>query len=278
MLNQSIRVFSEGGAAAGLVAETSDNLTYGLILQPALGDAGDLSVAIDYFDIEINNGVAQAGGTNILQRCYDDPDFRAGGGFCNLVTRSPTTTALTVSNAHTNIATQLAEGIDYTIRYERQLGPGSLRVNALATHYDTQANKLFEDDELDQLNGTIEYPENSATVDLTYSLRNWQFRWGVDWIDDMDSYAYLEEDPATSIFDFAVGDYQEHWMSVRYTTDNWQLTGGVRNVFDEELQTISMGYYNRVGNAPLYSGYDYFGREAWVQFVMQFGGDGGGGN
>ena len=103
-------MFSEGGAAAGLEAETSDNLTYGLIIQPALGDAGELSVAIDYFDIEINNGVDQAGGNNILNRCYDDPDFRAGGGFCRLVTRNPATAALTVSNAYTNIATQLAEG------------------------------------------------------------------------------------------------------------------------------------------------------------------------
>jgi len=47
----SIRVFSEGGAAAGLEAETSENLTYGFVIQPELGDAGDLSVAIDYFDI-----------------------------------------------------------------------------------------------------------------------------------------------------------------------------------------------------------------------------------
>ena len=142
LATSGIRVFSEGGAAAGLEAETSDNLTYGVILQPELGDAGDLSVAIDYFDIQINNGVDQAGGTNILTRCYDDPQFPTDGGFCRLVSRNPAVSQqLTVSNAHTNIATQIAEGIDYTIRYERDLGPGSIRVNALATHYLTQADK-----------------------------------------------------------------------------------------------------------------------------------------
>ena len=82
-------MLSEGGAAAGLEAETSDNITYGIILQPPLGDAGDLSIAVDYFDIKIDNGVDQAGGNNILTRCYDDPDFRAGGGLCRLVTRNP---------------------------------------------------------------------------------------------------------------------------------------------------------------------------------------------
>jgi iron complex outermembrane recepter protein len=279
--------FSEGGAAAGLKAETSDNLTYGVILQPELGDAGDLSVAIDYFDIEIDNGVDQAGTLNILPRCYDDPQFATDGAFCRLVTRAAGAPYnLTVSNAYTNIATQIAEGIDYTIRFQRDVGPGSVRVNALATHYLSQANKLFEDDNLDELNGSLNNPQNTANLELSYSLRNWRFLWGVDWIDDMESYTVILADatPATlaqtqlalSQRDLAVGDYQKHYMSVRYTTDRWQVTGGMRNVFDEEPPTISQGFHNRVGNAPLYSGYDYFGREAFLQVVFQLGENGGG--
>ena len=265
-----IRVFSEGGAAAGLAAETSDNTTYGLIFQPPLGDRGELSIAIDYFDIQINNGVDQAGGGNILTRCYDDPQFRAGGAFCRLVTRNATTAALTVSNAHTNIATQLAEGIDYTFRYEREVGRGTFLLNVQATHYQTQANKLFADEPLDHLNGTVNNPENIAAVDFTYTFGNWRVRYGVDWIDDMDSTAFLELNPATSIFDFAVGDYQEHYASVRYTNEDWQWTFGVRNLFDEEPPTISQGFYSRIGNSPIYSGYDFFGREAFLQFAKEF--------
>ena len=278
-----IRVFSEGGAAAGLKAETSDNLTYGIIIQPELGDAGDLSVAIDYFDIEINNGVAQAGGGNILTKCYDDPQFPTDGGFCRLVTRDPLASQqLTVSNAHTNIATQLAEGIDYTIRYDRELGPGSFRMNAQATHYLEQSNKLFEEDTLDRLNGSLNTPENIANLALSYYLNNWRFVVGVDWIDGMESYTFLTNEataatlPATLAFlaarDLAVGDYQEHYMSVRYTSDKWEVTGGVRNLFDEEPPTISQGSYNRQGNSPYYSGYDFVGREAFVQVSFSLGG------
>jgi outer membrane receptor protein involved in Fe transport len=272
----SIRVLSEGGAAAGLEAEYSDNLTYGIILQPELGDAGDLSVAIDYFDIEINNGVAQAGGTNILARCYDDPDFRAGGGFCNLVTRNPAVSQqLTVSNAHTNIATQLAEGIDYTIRYDRELGPGSFRMNAQATHYLEQSNNLFPTDPLDRLNGTINNPENIASLGLSFFLNNWRFQYGFDWVDGMSSYEYLGDDPATSIRDWDVESYMEHFMSVRYSSDKWEVTAGVRNLTDEEPPTISQGFYSRQGNSPYYSGYDFVGREAFVQVVYSLGGGAG---
>jgi iron complex outermembrane recepter protein len=282
-----IRVLSEGGAAAGLEAETSDNLTYGIVVQPELGDAGDLSVAIDYFDIEINNGVAQAGGGNILTRCYDDAGFRAAGGFCNLVTRNPAVSQqLTVSNAHTNIATQLAEGIDYTVRYDRDLGPGQFRMSAQATHYLEQSNKLFEDDTLDRLNGSINNPENIATLGLSYYLRNWRFVVGVDWVDGMESYTFLTGEatpaslPATlaalAVRDLDVGDYQEHFMSVRYTSDRWEVTGGVRNLFDEEPPTISQGFHNRQGNSPYYSGYDFFGREAFLTVVYSLGGAVGG--
>jgi len=244
-------------------------------------------VAIDYFDIEIDNGVDQAGTLNILPRCYDDPQFATDSGFCKLVTRGTAFPyQLTVSNAYTNIATQIAEGIDYTIRFERDLGPGSVRVNALATRYLSQANKLFEDDTLDELNGSLNNPQNTANLVLSYSLRNWRFLWGVDWIDDMESYTVILADATAATLastqlalaqrDLAVGDYQKHYMSVRYTTDRWQVTGGMRNVFDQEPPTISQGFHNRVGNAPLYSGYDYFGREAFVQAVFQLGMNGGG--
>ncbi len=264
-----IRVFSEGGAAAGLSAETSDNITYGLIFQPPLGERSQLSIAVDYFDIEINNGVDQAGGGNILTRCYDDPQFRAGGAFCRLVTRNPATNALTVSNAHTNIATQLAEGIDYTLRFEHDLGEGTFLLNAQATHYKNQANKLFADDPLDVLNGTLNNPKRIATLDFTYAWSNWRVRYGVDWIDDMDSTEFVGLPPGSQ-FDFVAGDYKEHYTSVRYTNEDWQWTFGVRNIFDEEPPTISFGAYNRIGNAPLYSGYDYFGREAFFQLAKQF--------
>jgi iron complex outermembrane recepter protein len=267
---QGIRVLSVGGAAAGLAAETSDNLTYGIILQPPTGDLVDIALAVDYFNIDIDNGVAQAGAGNILALCYQDPDFRAGGGFCNLVTRNPNTTALTVNNAYTNIATQVAHGIDVTLRVEGKVGPGRLRLNAQMTQYSTQASKLFATDELDEINGTVGVPARTGTASLTYSYDNWQFRYGVEWIAHTQSYDDIGLDPATSVFDLATEDYYEHGVSVRYTGDDVEATLGVRNLANAEPPTISSGFFNRVGNAPLYSGYDYVGREVFLQFAKKF--------
>jgi len=95
-------------------------------------------------------------------------------------------------------------------------------------------------------------------------------RYGVEWIQGTDSYAYYEEDPATSDYDLAVDDYWLHNASVQYASDGWTATVGVRNLFNEDPPTVSSGVYNRVGNAPLYSGYDYLGRTAFVNLTKSF--------
>ncbi|MES2676623.1 MAG: TonB-dependent receptor [Pseudomonadota bacterium] len=271
---QGIEAFNQGGAAAGLFAETSENITYGFILQPELGNFGELSVALDYFDIDINDGVAQAGVSDILQRCYDDPQFRAGGGFCRLVTRDPATTQLTVTDTFTNLAIQTARGVDFTTRYENDLGPGNFLTEVSITRYLSQANKLFKEDEMDELNGTILYPEWSGTTDIAYAQDKWRLTYGVEWIGSMDSYKFhykdLEEDPATSELDLKVGNYFKQRISLRYQSGDWETTVGIRNLTDKKPPTISALVYDRVGNAPLYSGYDYVGRELFVNFQVRY--------
>jgi hypothetical protein len=44
----------------------------------------------------------------------------------------------------------------------------------------------------------------------------------------------------------------------------------VRNLADEAPPIISAGFYNRVGNSPLYSGYDYVGREYFLSMSYSF--------
>ncbi len=86
----------------------------------------------------------------------------------------------------------------------------------------------------------------------------------------MDGYAEADEDPAESFSDYRVPSYLEHRLSARYQADNWKTTVGVRNLTNETPPEISAGYYNRVGNSPLYSGYDYVGREVFISFQVQY--------
>ncbi|MEO8383701.1 MAG: TonB-dependent receptor, partial [Betaproteobacteria bacterium] len=199
----SIQSNTIGGAAAGLKAETSKNRTIGLVLQPALPAVfGDISFAVDYFDIKVDNGVSRVGTAGILTLCYNDPAFSSGGGFCRLVTRAPagSNRALIVNDSYINLSTDIVRGFDFTVRYNRTIGPGQLRVNALVTQYKEQSNRVFPTDPLLDSNGQLRAPKMTGTLDLNYKVKGWTAHYGLDWIDATDSYAFYQEDPATSTY------------------------------------------------------------------------------
>lgn len=270
-----ITVLGVGGREAGLKAETSKNKGWGVIFQPPLPTGfGDLSLAVDYFDITVDNGVSRLGGAAILTRCYDDKDFRNGGGFCRLVSpREASNNALTVKSSYVNLATDVVRGYDYTARYTNDVGLGRLRMNMTLTQFKEQANKLFAEDALDNVNGTINNPDWAGALDVNYTIKGWNLYYGLEWVGKTDSYAYLEEDPATSTFKLNTPDHFEHAVSLSYnnTAEKWRVTAGVRNLADKKPPVISaQAGYNRVGNAPLFSGYDYLGRRFFVNVTKTF--------
>jgi len=265
----SVRVLTAGGAAGGLGAETSDSLSAGIIIEPPLGRFGSLSLAVDFFDLRVDNGVAQAGYGYVLDTCYNDPDFFAGGGVCNLISRDPGSNQLTVTDGYVNLSTDIVRGFEYQARYEKDIGTGTLRLNLQATQLRKQANKLFATDPLDELQHTIGYPKWTALLTTNFTQGLWQYTWGIDVVGKQDSMEYLGVDE-TSIYDFTTGTYITHYGSVRYRNKGWDITAGIRNIFDKEPAQISAFAYNRAGNAPLTSAYDYVGRRAFLTIAKTF--------
>jgi outer membrane receptor protein involved in Fe transport len=269
----SIASITSGGRAAGLKAETSRNSSVGAVLQPALPAGwGEFSFALDHFNITINNGIDQVGTANILSMCYDSVNL--GSAYCRLITRNATTKALTVNNSYVNVATNVTRGNDFNLAYANDVGIGRLTATFQATQFLTQATKLFADDGWDDVNGNVGSPKWSGVLDLGYAIRNWGFHYGTEWVGKTSSYSnpLIDEDPATSIHKYNTPDYFLQNASVTYkdAVGKWKATFGVRNLFDRNPPSISAGYYNRVGNAPLYSGYDYFGRTFFLSGSKSF--------
>ncbi len=267
---QSVSVLGTGGAALGLKAETSTNLTTGVIFQPKISNSfGDLSIAVDYYKIKVKDQVNNFGGATILSNCYNDPDFRAGGGFCNFITRDANN-RLTVIDNFVNISNQLVKGIDFTVRYARDIGEGRLRVTAQANHYLEQSSALLATDALDDTNGNVGSPKWAGNLDVAYKIKKVQVRYILDWLQKTESYTYFGLDPATTPFYLETPNYFTHSVSVRYEADKFSITGGVQNLLDRDPPQISYGVYNRLGNAPLFSGYDVEGRTFYVSVSAKF--------
>ena len=161
-------------------------------------------------------------------------------------------------------------GYDYTVRYVRDIGPGKFRANALITKYSEQSGKVFPADPLVDANGLLRVPKMTGTLDLSYKFKGWTAFYGMEWIDKTSSYQFYGEDPATSTFKLDTPAYFLHHYSVQYKADKWAATLGVRNAVDKKPPKISQGVINRVGEAPLYSGYDYVGRTFFLNVTKTF--------
>jgi iron complex outermembrane recepter protein len=272
-LGQNVRVLTTGGSQTGLAAETSKNWTIGTVILPPLPGGSRFEFAVDYFNIEVSNGVALFGGGSILNSCYNDPGFRTGtngGELCRFISReastSPNPFRPTVVNGYINISGNKVRGLDFNLRFTQKLGSGTLRINAGATRYLEQSSRLAETDAFDDDNGEIYTPKWTGTMDVTYDQGQVSFYYGLNWVGKMDSYEAVGEDPATSIYQFATPDYFTHNFSVSFKIEDFRLTAGVKNLFDKEPPLISAFAYNRLGNSPLYSGFDHVGRAFFINF------------
>ncbi|MGE7199371.1 TonB-dependent receptor domain-containing protein [Brevundimonas naejangsanensis] len=276
---QSVRVITSGGADAGLSAETSDNLTVGLILQPTLPSGwGELSFAVDYYEIEVKNGVSRIGRAAILNYCYTSTpsEFASRSGYCALVERDSATNALTVYDSYVNVATDVVKGLEYNLRYRRDIGPGTALFNLGVTQMTERYDTLFPTDPIYDDVGVLGVPEFSGNFDATYSWDKWRVRYGVEWIGAQGYSDYYMNRYGVDLYDIGydveVDDYFVHNASVQYRADQWTVTMGVRNLFEREPENISAGVFNRIGNAPLYSGFQdaYRGRSAFINVSKSF--------
>ena len=273
---QSITSITKGGAETGLAAETSVSTTAGIVLQPEFpGWFGDLSLAADWFSVQVDNGVARLSGGQVLGLCYglSQAEFQARTGYCELVDRNAGTNQLTVTSGYVNVASDKVRGWDFNLRYTRDIGPGEFRANAAVTHYLEQSGRTFPSDPYKDFNGYINAPDYTGQLDLSYSFHNWEVHYGLDWIGSINGYTYYEKYDDMDYrpyYQMKLDDYYLSNLSLQYRGDDWSTTIGIRNLADKDPPTISAGVVNLVGNSPLYSGYDYFGRTLFFNISKKF--------
>ncbi|MEO8547912.1 MAG: TonB-dependent receptor [Sphingomicrobium sp.] len=267
--NNGVTVIQRGGAEAGLQAETSKNLTFGGVFQPTMGPAfGNLSLAVDYFDIEVDNGVSQLGAGTVANGCYQGthPEY------CQFVSRAPYTGpgtgAFTITQTYINVATDRIKGIDFVMRYDHELGRGKFSLGAEAVRTLKRINQTDPDSDPFNYIGFIGYPKWAGTGHAAFEIGSWYFRWGVEFIQGTDDTPYavnnLGFDP--DVYNFKLPDYWLHTLAVRYEDGPFSITGGVRNVFDKKPPKITAQdpFVNTIANVPLQAGYDMSGRTYFV--------------
>jgi iron complex outermembrane receptor protein len=285
-----------GGGAGVLEAETSEAKTVGVIWTP---EFIDLSVAVDYFEILVENEISRFGAANTIGQCYRNNPFP--GPFCSLFTRDPVTFNITqVFDGYLNVAEQVNTGIDLTTRYQHEFDFGRLTI-------DTQFTWTFEDETAllvgttNDQNGETGDPDFTGSINTRFDHGDWTFAWAVDLIgkssdtedfgaDVFNSTRYASNcrvgagpiAPCTSLLGTGAitvqgtpvyfKQYDEftayHDLTVRRKMDTWTFQAGVLNVFDDRPPAQSSGQF-RIGTAGL-NQYDMTGRRAFFSLSKRW--------
>ncbi len=209
-----------GGGLGILKAETSEAQTVGVIWTPSFID---LSVAVDYFEILVNDEIRQFGAANIANQCYSSPNFPADA-FCTLILRngfnyvgppsSGPNAIQSINNSYVNVAEQLNRGLDLTIRYQHEFDFGRLTIDGQFTWQFEDLIELLAGAATNDYNGSTfgwDGPDFSGQINTRFDKGDWTFFWGVD---------MLGKGSDTEIFGGDTFNTTRYATQCRRTTDN----------------------------------------------------------
>ncbi len=271
-----------GGGAGILKAETSEAFTAGFVWRP---DFADLSVSVDYFDIEVKDEVDVIGARNITFGCYES-EFFPEEPLCDLFTRAPNepgiipNSILEIRDSYINISRQQARGIDLAVRYVTDLDFGTLTIDTQHTLQFEDTVGLFDNTEEDHA-GEAGHPDWVGNLNATLVRDLWSFFWGVSYVGETDNYESFGTSTAgwygddVVDLDLTAESRMYHHFSVSREFDNG-FTGrfGVANVFDEEPPRMSSyttgSEVSVLGQVAFYSQYDWYGRRYFVDLTKAF--------
>ena len=226
-------VFSTGNR--NLDVEEADTITAGIVLTPRFADS--LQLTVDYYDIELSDGITRFGAQRTLDLCVDLPSI--DNNFCSEVDRGPDLNIAEVRDTFINASGFDLRGVDFGASYEVPFDswgwPGQFRVGVIASKLsDLKFTQIEADDGAQTFENAGESgdPEWRGTIDLTYHYggltANWQSRYISSVLNNNeDNPEFRSPSSIPSVW------YHDLYSSYQIN-DELQISGGLRNVFDDE--------------------------------------------
>jgi iron complex outermembrane receptor protein len=241
------------GGNPNLQPETSESFTFGVVYTP--GFIENLTITLDYFDIEIEDAVGTAPTSEVISSCYASAGF--SDPLCALIvgpafpgvdeTPSPAAPDRRNSNLQlsgilqtsANLATYETSGIDFQFDYGFDSSVGTLDFRVTGTYLSDYDYLPFAGGDVVQLSGQFGgdpffgNPATFAEWQVNSGVTLTRDNWGGNVIaryqaatDDIDAAPGNLENTADSIIYWDVQGYYR-WNTVTFTA-------GVRNLTDED--------------------------------------------
>jgi len=244
-----------------LTPETADTFTVGIVLRPI----ENFSLAIDYWDMSIDDAINTYDATDILANCVDNSSLDAK--YCDLVTRDANNQIINVATKSINVANFSASGTDIDANYNLSLSEyGDINFNLKGTYLNKrqfQTNSEFPEN-IDEQAGEVGTPKIRGLLTTVYNINKFTGSWSVNYIGESDFDNDAIEGQYPEWFNNKVSAYTYHSLNVNYVAlEGVSIYAGIDNLADKTPPALP----NLNGGSLLYDG---IGRKYYAGVKVNF--------
>lgn len=260
------------GGNPNLSEEVADTFTIGVVYTPRWAE--NLSISLDWYDIEIEDAISFTDSQSILDKCVDDLNG-INNQFCALVTRDSIGNVAELRRSPLNLNRFETSGLDFEIDYTVDIGSaGTLRNRLIGSFLNERTSILSSSDNIDLLVGELGDPEWQVNYRGSFLRDNWEVYAELRWIDSM----FIEEqellfgrgtntDPNPDVTDNTIAEsvlYVDLGATYNFGS-GLEIGVVVDNITDEDPP---FGLFGNGGQSGLY---DSIGRFYVVRATWSFG-------
>lgn len=230
IVNASQAGFSGGNP--NLENERSEAYSIGFVYRPAF--TNDLTVSLDYVDIELTNAIESVSVETLMESCYDSGDLNSSS--CGAFSRDQNFQISNFVQGQTNAGFSILKAYQLAFSYNFELSslvPGAFSLNGGAFFIDEDKFSVTgAESDVNDEKGLIGNSDTRANFGLTYLLNDWRLNWQTSYM----SSAVKDKDIPDRFYDIPkIDDYWLHTIFVGYSlNEDIDLSLAVRNVFDDE--------------------------------------------
>ncbi|MEM7363371.1 MAG: TonB-dependent receptor [Pseudomonadota bacterium] len=260
----SVSVSGLNGGNPNLVQETADTITLGIIYRPSFAD--QLTVSLDWYDIELKDAIEFAFPGDAANLCVDLPSL--DNNFCDLITRGDNGGISAFVQQPENVAALSTRGVDFRLAYRFDLGSLNSGRDLGTIDVELSGNNLRElrrvslpgATPVSQL-GQPDAPEWQTNLDVQWSAGDTLVRWQVHYFDETNRFDDLTTRNNPTIVAPQYLQYDRKLTHDLYAnhqvTRQLSLHAGVNNLLNEQPDIGAVNYPVSAVGRYLYLGLRY---------------------
>jgi outer membrane receptor protein involved in Fe transport len=260
--NASVQTNTVSGGDPNLAPEVGNTLTAGIVWQPqSIELLSDLQVALDWYDIKIEDRVDTLTAQRILDECARSTLF------CDRITRDPVTNQLVNGRqSYMNLSQAAVSGTDLEVSWQTEFSligdqANTFQLRWLGAYLRESSTTPFNGTPRD-IAGGLGTPEYSQVFTATYGIGRYSFqlqnryvdstKLNVDWVEGRD----VDINKVSSM----------NWWNARIgyvgefnSGSSWSVNFNIQNILDKEPPVVP-SFSTRGGTQNFHNSFDVFGR------------------